>query len=332
MTRPCFAFGRRAALTGAAALLASVARVGAQESNPYPTRPVRIVVPFLPGGIVDTLARLLATKLQGSMGQPFVVESRPGAGGNVGTALVARAKEDPYTLLLGSSGPLAVSPTIERNLGYDPLIDLTPIALVAATPLVLAVPAASPHRDLHGMMRALRQARQEVLYPTPGLGSPQLLAGEAFRQRAGFSASPVHYTGSAPVVTALVAGEMPYTFENLLLVLPHIRAGTLRAIAVTSRGRAALLPEVPTMEEGGLDGFEARGWYGLLAPAGIPDAIVRRLNAETTAALRAPEVARRIAEMGSPSIGSSPEEFRQLIASETRKWRTVLEGGEPGVR
>ena len=125
---------------------------------------------------------------------------------------------------------------------------------------------------------------------------------------------------------------MPYTFENLLLVLPHIRAGTLRAIAVTSRGRAALLPEVPTMEEGGLDGFEARGWYGLLAPAGIPDAIVRRLNAETTAALRAPEVARRIAEMGSPSIGSSPEEFRQLIASETRKWRTVLEGGEPGVR
>jgi tripartite-type tricarboxylate transporter receptor subunit TctC len=291
---------------------------------------VRIVVPFLPGGIVDTLARLIGTRLQASMGQPFVAENRPGAGGNVGTALVARAKGDPYTLLLGSSGPLAVSPILEQNLGYDPLTDLAPIILIAATPLVLTVPAASPYRDLKGMMCALRKARQEILYPTPGIGSPQLLAGEAFRQRAGFAASPVHYTGSAPVITALIAGEMPYTFENLLLVLPHIRAGTLRAIAVTSRERAALLPEVPTMEEAGLEGFEARGWYGLLAPAGVPEAITHRLNAETAAALRSPDIAQRVAEMGSPSIASSPEDFRALIASETRKWRAVLEAGNSG--
>jgi len=326
--RPFHAIRRRAALAGAAAaLLAPASRGGAEEAGAYPTRPVRIVVPFLPGGIVDTLARLIGGKLQASMGQPFVVESRPGAGGNVGTALVARAKGDPYTLLLGSSGPLAVSPILEPNLGYDPLTDLAPIILVAATPLVLTVPAASPYRDLRGMMRALREARQEVLFPTPGIGSPQLLAGEAFRQRVGFAASPVHYTGSAPVITALIAGEMPYTFENLLLVLPHIRAGSLRAIAVTSRVRAALLPEVPTMDEAGLEGFEARGWYGLLAPAGVPKAIISRLNAETAAALRAPDIAPRIAEMGSPNIASSPEEFRDLIVSETRKWREVIEAG-----
>ena len=327
MIRACSILGRRSALTGATVLLASTAKVGAQEGSLYPTRPVRIVFPFLPGGIVDTLARLLAAKLQGSMGQPFIVDSRPGAGGNIGTAFVARAKEDPYTLLLGSSGPLAISPTIERDLGYNPLTDLTPISLIAATPLVLTVPASSPFWDLRGMTRALREAGREVLYPTPGVGSPQLLAGEAFRQRVGFAASPVHYNGSAPVVTAMISAEMPYTFENLLLVLPHIRAGTLRAIAVTSRERAALLPDVPTMDEAGLEGFEVQGWYGLLAPAYIPDTIIRRLNTETTAALRTPDVAQRIAEMGSPSIASSPAEFGQLMAAETRKWRAVIEAG-----
>ena len=316
--------GRRAALIAAAA--AAVRGATAAEPD-YPVRAVRIVCPVLSGGIVDILARLLAAKLQGGLGQPFVVEARPGAGGNIGTAYVARAVGDPYTLLLGSSGPLAISPTLERNLGYDPLTDLAPISLVAATPLVLVVPASSPFQDLRGMMGELLEARQERLFPTPGIGSPQLLAGEAFRQRVGFAASPVHYNGSAPVVTAMIAAEMPYAFENLTLVLPHIRTGALRAIAVTSREKAALLPETPTMEEAGLEGFEVRGWYGLLAPAGVPEQIIRRLNAETTAALRVPDVAQRIAEMGSPIVAGSPGEFRDLMVSETRKWRAVIEAG-----
>ncbi len=318
----------KVALLGAP--LAKVALLGkpltgaAWAQGAYPDRPVKLVVPFLAGGILDMLGRLLAERLARQMGQPFVVENRPGAGGNLGTGAVARAKGDPYTLGIGSSGPLAISPITEPNLGYDPLADLTPITLMAATPLVLVVPAESPWRSLGEMMAALKAGGPEVLYPTPGVGSPQLLAGEAFRQRVGFAAAPVHYNGSAPVVMAIIAREMPYTFENLTLVLQHVRAGTLRALAVTSRSRAALLPEVPTMAEAGLDGFEAGGWYGFIGPAGLPEAVVARLHAEAVVALREPEAMRRIAEMGSPNITSTPEEFRAHIRAEMARWRGVL--------
>jgi tripartite-type tricarboxylate transporter receptor subunit TctC len=315
--------GRRELLAGAVSGAALAARSADAQEAAWPARPIRIVVPFAPGGIVDVLARLLADRMGRGLGQPLVVETRPGAGGNIGTALVARARGDAYTLLLGSSGPLAVSPITERNLGYDPLADLTPIVLLAATPLVLVVPAASPHRDVAGLVAALRRG-PEAMFPTPGLGSPQLLASEAFRQRAEFPAAPVHFTGSAPVVTAMIGGQMPWCFENLVLVLPHLREGRLRALAVTSRERAALLPETPTMEEAGLPGFEARGWYGLLAPAGVPPEVVGRLHAEALAALREPEMAKRIAEMGSPDVSGTPEAFRALIAAETEKWRRVL--------
>ncbi len=314
--------GRRALLAVAGAAAASGAR-GAAAPEAWPSRPIRVVVPFAPGGIVDVLARLLADRMGRGLGQSFVVETRPGAGGNIGTALVARARGDTHILLVGSSGPLAVSPTTERNLGYDPLVDLTPSVLLAATPLVLVVPAASPHRDVAGLVAALRGG-PEAVFPTPGIGSPQLLASEAFRQRAGFPAAPAHFSGSAPVVTAMLGGQMQWCFENLVLVLPHLREGRLRALAVTSRERAALLPDVPTMAEAGMPGFEAGGWYGLLAPAGVPPEVVSRLHAEAVAALREPEMARRIAEMGSPDVAGTPEAFRALIAAETAKWRSVL--------
>lgn len=309
--------------TGAAAALAAT-RAGFAQSQAYPNKRVRILVGFAPGGIVDTLARLLADRLTKTMGQPFVVENRPGAGGNLATGLVARAKGDPYTIMLGSSGPLAVSPTTEADLGFDPLIDLIPITIVAKTPLVVVVPAASPHKDLQSLILAMKKEPKEVLYPTPGVGSPQLLAQEAFRQRAGFAASPVHYTGSAQAVMAVLANEFPFTIENPLLTLGHIKAGKLRALAVTSRQRAPLLPEVPTMSESGIDGFEAGGWYGLVAPAGIPQEIVNQLHAETVNALKEPEMARRIAEMASPNITSTPQEFKDFIAGETQKWKSVL--------
>ena len=311
---------RRGLLTSS---LATLAWPGAAQAD-YPSRPVRVIVPFLAGGILDQLGRLLAERLARQMGQPFVVENRPGAGGNLGTAALARARGDAYTLGIGSSGPLAISPITEPNLGYDPLVDLTPITLMAATPLVLVVPAASPWQNLAQMMAALKAGGPEVLYPTPGVGSPQLLAGEAFRQQVGFAAAPVHYNGSAPVVLAILGREMPYAFENLTLVLQHVRAGTLRALAVTSRNRAALLPEVPTMAEAGLPGFEAGGWYGFLGPAGLPEAVVAKLHAEAVTALREPEAARRIAEMGSPNISTTPAEFRAFIGAEMHRWRGVM--------
>lgn len=314
---------RLLAAAGATATLA-VTRAGFAQSQAYPNKRVRILVGFAPGGIVDTLARLLADRLTKTMGQPFVVENRPGAGGNLATGLVARAKGDPYTIMLGSSGPLAVSPTTESDLGYDPLVDLIPITIVAKTPLVVVVPAVSPHKDLQSLIQAMKKEPKEVLYPTPGVGSPQLLAQEAFRQRVGFAASPVHYTGSAQAVMAVLTNEFPFTIENPLLTLGHIKAGKLRALAVTSKQRAPLLPDVPTMSESGLDGFEAGGWYGLIAPAGIPQDVVNQLHAETVAALKEPEMARRIAEMASPNITSTPQEFKDFIAAETQKWRSVL--------
>ena len=316
---------RRTLLAAAAATAAlSVSRAGFAQSQAYPNKRVRILVGFAPGGIVDTLGRLLADRLTRQMGQPFVVENRPGAGANLATGLVARAKGDPYTLLLASSGPMAVSPTTEADLGYDPLVDLIPITIMAKTPLVVVVPANSPYKDLQGLIQGMKKMSQEVLYPTPGVGSPQLLAQEAFRQKVGFPAAPVHYNGSAPAVMAVLANEFPFTIENPLLTLGHIKAGKLRALAVTSLQRAPLLPEVPTMSESGLDGFEAGGWYGLVAPAGIPAEIVNQLHAETVAALKEPEFARRIADMASPNITSTPEEFKAFIASETQKWKSVL--------
>ncbi len=324
---------RRSLITAAPAAAALVAtRSGWAQTGPYPNKRVRLLVGFAPGGIVDVLARLLADRLQRSMGQPFVIENRPGAGGNLSTVLLARAKGDPYTLQLGSSGPLAVSPITETNLGYDPLVDLIPICLIAKTPLVVVVPVASPHQDIAALMQALKKSSQEVLYPTPGLGSPQLLAQEAFRQRVGFAAGPVHYPGSAQVVTALLSGEFGFTIENPVLVLPHIRAGKLRPLAVTSKQRTPLLPDVPTMVEAGLDGFEAGGWYGLVAPAGIPAEIVAQLSTETVAALKEPEMARRIAEMGSAYVAGTPDEFRAFIAAETQKWRSVMQAAKPAPR
>lgn len=315
---------RRTLITAAAAgaALATTGLGFAQEV--YPSKRVRILVGFQPGGIVDTLARLLAERLTKSMGQPFVVENRPGAGANLATGLAARAKGDAYTLLLGSSGPLAVSPITEANLGYDPLTDLIPISLMAITPLVLVVPSTSPFRNVQDLVQTMKKSSQDVLYPTPGVGSPQLLAQEAFRQRAGFPASPVHFNGSPAAVMSILSGEMQYTIENPLIVLPHINGGKLRALAVTSRQRAPLLPDVPTMIESGFEDFEAGGWYGLLAPAGIPADVVSKLHAETVQALREPEMARRIAAMASPNLSSTPEEFRNYIAAETRKWRSVL--------
>jgi tripartite-type tricarboxylate transporter receptor subunit TctC len=312
---------RRLLLAGALAPLAPRAR--AQEAADWPNRPVRIIVPYAPGGILDALARLVADKLGRSLGQPFVVESRAGAGGNVGTAFVARARGDAYTLLMGNSGPLAINAALARNLPFDPLRDFIPIALVATTPLVLTVPAASPHRSVAEFIAWARAAPTPVLYGTPGVGTPQHMATEFLRLRAGFEATQVPYQGSAPVVTALLAGDVAFAIENQALVLPQIRAGSLRALAVTTPQRSAELAEVPTLEQAGMEGYQVRGWYGLLAPAGVPPAIIPRLNAAVREAVRSPDVAERLASFGSPYVAGTPEEFGALIAADIERWREV---------
>ena len=313
--------GRRA-LLGAAAAVPALRRAGAETWMPQ--RPMRMVVPFAPGGILDQLARLIAEPMGRRLGQPVVVENRAGAGGNVGTALVARARGDAQTILVGSTGPLAVSPITEPQLGYDPLTDLIPITLLNATPLVLVVRKDLPYRDVPGLVAALKADGREVLYPTPGSARRNCWRRKPSARQRGFPAAPVHYPGSAPAVLAVISGEFPFTIENLVLVAPHVTRGDLRALAVTSQARAAMLPDVPTMAEQGFPGFSAGGWYGLLSPAGVPEEVVRALHAAAVAALAEPEVARRIDEMGGPPIGSSPAEFRAHIEAETARWRGVL--------
>ena len=311
---------------GAAASLAAFPRVWAQD--PYPNKPIRIINPYQAGGLVDILARTLGEKLQKSMGQPVVVETKPGAGGNLGTAYVARnCKGDPYTLLLGASGPLAPSVTLYKNLGYDPLKDLIPITMVAATPLVLCVSASSKFKSFADLSAYLKAEGEKTNYATAGAGTPQHLGVELMKQQLGVESTHVPYKGAAPAVTALIANEVTFSIDHLVLVLPHIKSGKLRALGVTSPRRSPDLPDVPTLQEAGLANYEVRGWYGLLAPSDVPDAIVRKLNAESVAALRQPDVVAKLASVGSESVAGSAEDFRNLIAAEIVKWRGVITKG-----
>ena len=321
---------RRRALLGAAAaplVAATPAPAEATEGGAaeWPTRPVRVVVPYLPGGILDAMARLLAEPLQRHLGttHPFVVENRAGAGGNLGTALVARARGDAHLVLFGSSGPLAINPALARALPFDAQRDFQPVVLAASTPLVLTVPAASPHRSLAGFAAWARAQAQPVPYGTPGVGTPQHMASEMLRLRAGFPAVQIPYQGSAPVITALLAGEVAFVVENQALVLPQIQGGALRALAVTTPARSAELPAVPTAREAGLPGYEVRGWYGLLLPAGVPEDIEARLNAAAQAALAEPTVAARLAGFGSPPVAGTPAEFAALIAADRARRHEV---------
>jgi tripartite-type tricarboxylate transporter receptor subunit TctC len=319
---------RRHLLRGAGAAATMLAMPYAWGNEPYPSKAVRIINPYQAGGLVDILARTLGEKLQRSMGQPFVVETKPGAGGNLGTSYVARnCKGDPYTLLLGASGPLAPSVTLYKNLGYDPLKDLIPITMVAATPLVLCVSAGSNIKTFAELAAYLKSDGDKANYATAGAGTPQHLGVELMKQQLGVESTHVAYKGAAPAVTALLGNEVTFSIDHLVLVLPHIKSGKLRALGVTSPRRTADLPDVPTLQEAGMPGYEVRGWYGLLAPADVPDAIIRKLNAESVAALRQPDVVAKLASVGSESVAGSPEEFRNLIASEIAKWRVVIGKG-----
>jgi tripartite-type tricarboxylate transporter receptor subunit TctC len=319
---------RRLLLQGAGALAASAALPRVWADEPYPNRPIRIISPYPPGGIVDILARTLGEKFQRSMGQPVIIEAKVGAGGNVGTSYVARSvRGDPYTLLLGASGPLAPNVTLYKNLGYDPLRDLTPITMVAATPLVLCVNASSNLTSFADFVALLKSQGDKINFASAGSGTPQHLGVELLKQQLGVESTHIPYKGAAPAVIALLSNEVTFLMDNLVLVLPHIKAGKLRALGVTSPRRAADLPEVATLQELGLTGYEVRGWYGLLAPADVPDAIVRKLSRESLNALRQPDVVAKLASLGSESVAGSPEEFRALIASEIAKWRVVVTKG-----
>jgi len=288
----------------------------------YPSRPVRIVVPSPPGGGTDIVARVLAQHFAKSFGQQFFVENKPGAGNMIGIEAVARSAPDGYTLLMTAS-TLALNSVLFKKVPYDPVRDFAPITLTATAPNVLLVHPSVPAQSLAEFI-ALAKAKPGALsYGTPGIGTSPHLSMELLKSMAGIDLQHVPYKGTAAAVTDVIGGQIAATFANALTAKPQVDAGRVRALAITGPRRIEALPGVPPVAEAGVPGYEAMQWYGLLAPAGTPAAIVERLNAEALKALRSPEMKERLAADGAEPLGGSPAEFAALIRKELEKWTRV---------
>jgi tripartite-type tricarboxylate transporter receptor subunit TctC len=294
----------------------------------YPSKPVRIVVGFPPGQATDTVARILAEKLTARLGQPFVIDNKPGAAGIIGSETALKAPADGYTLLFSSSGPLAVNPSLYSKLPYDPIADVQPIALAARVPLFLVVNPSAPYRTLKDLVDAARADPGKINYASGGSGVTNHLAMEMLKSELGLNLTHVPYKGGPPAVSDLIAGHVTVMFETGPAVVPHVNAGKLRAIAVGSSTRSSALPQLPTVAEQGVPGFDAVAWIGLVGPAGIPAPIVQKLNAEMRAVFSMPEVRERLVALGAEAAPNSVEEFRAYIRSEMAKWgKAVRDSG-----
>ncbi|WP_399686480.1 tripartite tricarboxylate transporter substrate binding protein [Xenophilus sp.] len=306
-------------LFAGAALAASFA-----QAQDYPNKPVTLVVGFAPGGSADIMARLLAQKLGDSLGQPVVVDNKPGAGATIATAAVAASRPDGYTLLLVTSGH-AGSGALYSRLGYDPLKSFEPVAKVGASPIVIVAPAAGPFRTLKDVIDAARRSPGKLNYAAGGGGATTTsLAAEFLKSDAKIDMVMVPYKGSGPALTALLSGEVDLGFDIPSSALPHIKSGKLRPVAVTTRTRSSVLPEVPTVAEQGIPGFEVTGWFGVLAPAGTPSAIVARLNKDINALLNEPDTKSRLQDLGVEVGTGSPADFGRLIAGDTRRYGDAI--------
>ncbi len=294
------------------------------QAPAYPTKPIRIVVPFPPGGATDLLARDVAQKLTDAWGQSVIVDNRPGAGGNIGSELVAKAAPDGYTLEMGTVGTHAINASLYAKMPYDHVKDFVPIILVAGVPNVLVVNPSVPVNSVAELIAYAKANPGKLNFASSGAGTSIHLSGELFKVMAGVDVTHVPYKGSAPALQDLLGGQVQFMFDNLPPSLPHIKAGKLRALAVTSTTRAPALPDLPTMAESGLPGFEASSWFGLLAPAGTPPAIVAKINAEVAKWLATPEAREKLAKQGANAAGGTSEDFAKHIAAETAKWAKVV--------
>jgi tripartite-type tricarboxylate transporter receptor subunit TctC len=318
-------FARQLVVLAAAALLSAAAAA----QGAWPNKPVRIVVPFAAGGTTDILARALAPELSRVFGQTFIVENKPGAGGNLGADNVAKSPPDGYSLLMGTVGTHAINPSLYPKMPYDHVKDFAPVTLVAGVPNVLVMNPAKAEaygiRTVPDLIRYAKAHPGKLNMASSGNGTSIHLAGELFKTMTGTYMLHFPYRGSGPALLDLIGGNMDLMFDNLPSSMPQIKAGRLKAIAVTSAERSAAVPELPTIAEAGaLKGFEASSWFGLLAPAGTPPEIVNRLQQETARALAAPAIKERLLSQGAIPGGNTPAEFAQLIADETKKWAQVV--------
>jgi tripartite-type tricarboxylate transporter receptor subunit TctC len=289
----------------------------------YPTRSIRLVVPYAPGGGADSVARIIGKRVSESIGQPIVIENRGGAGAILGTEIVAKAEPDGYTLLLGQSGPISINPAIYKSLPYDPVKDLAPVTMTTAYPYVLVVNAELPAKSLQEFVALARSRPGSMNYGTTGVGAANHLVAELFNGKAGLEMTHIPYRGTALAVGDLVAGQLTMVFSDPVSVLPHIRSGKLRALAVTSLGRSPVAPDAPTVAESGYPGFEALAWHGILAPARTPAAVVARLNQEILKALADPETNRLLTSQALQTVGNTPEAFAAFIQKDIATWKAV---------
>ena len=308
----------RAVLLIALALGATLA-----QGQAYPSKPIHLIVPFPPGGPTDIVGRLVAQKLAEGLGQPVVVDNRPGAGGTVGSTAAAKAAADGYTLLYGSTSTLAIAPGLYHDLAYDPRSAFAPISLVSRGAIIAAVNAQVPARTLQEFIALAKKTPGTLSYASAGSGTPPHLAAELFKSIAGVDVLHVPYKGGAPAINDLVGGQVQAIFEGQVVLLPHIKSGRVRALAITGAKRDPALPDVPTFAQAGLPQYDAYFWSGLVAPGGTPADIVGKLNAVLVRALNTAEVREALLRQGLEPAGTTPAEFAAFIGSEVERWGRV---------
>ena len=296
-----------------------IASVALAQST-YPTKPVRVIVPFPPGGPADALARIVGDKLGQSLGQPFVIDNKPGAGGNIGMEQGAKAAADGYTLTLAPVGNLTIAPAMYSKLPYDPAKDFAPITVIAAVPNILITAPTVPAKTLRELITLAKARPGSLNFASPGNGSGAHLAGELFKRMAEIDIVHVPFNGVGPAMNAVLAGDVQLFFAQSSTALPYINSGKVIALGVASMKRIAAAPELPTLDEAGLPAFEVTSWYALVAPAGTPAAIVDKLNAEIVKALARPDVREKLTTLGAEPVGNSPSEFASMQKVEAARW------------
>ncbi|WP_409337997.1 Bug family tripartite tricarboxylate transporter substrate binding protein [Curvibacter microcysteis] len=317
-------FSRRAVLRQAGPLLGLCLALGTAHATTFPDKPVRLVVPFPAGGGTDIIARAVGQHLSETQKWTVVVDNKPGAGGNLGVDAVAKAPADGYTLVLGQTSNLAINPTLYAKLPYAPLKDLKPVVLAATAPLVIVVPVDSKLTSLEELLNAARKAPDRLVFGTPGNGTVAHLAAEQMQKAAGVRMQHVPYKGSAQALTDLMGGQIDAYVSSVPTALSHLKGGRMRALAVTSLKRSTQLPQVPTVAESGLKGFEANTWFGFLAPAGTPAPVLDSLNKAINLALKAPSVRERLMGEGGEVLGGSQAEFTALLKTDLQRWGQIV--------
>lgn len=313
---------RKMFLLAAACLFATASVVHAEPA--YPAKPIRLIVPFAPGGSTDVLARQLAAALSPELGQPVIVENKAGAGGNIGGDYVAKSAPDGYTLLIAAAGPIVINPSLYARMPYSPTKDLRPVTLLIQEPNLMAINPKIPAKTVAEFIAYAKSNPTGVSFGSPGNGSPAHLAGEWFNQLTGTTMVHVPYKGTGPALNDLLAGQIAMMIDNMPALWPHVQSGKLRALAVSTEKRATTAPEVPTVAESGVKGFAFGAWKGLMAPAATPPAIVERLHAATMKALAKPDFRKRLVELGAEPVGNTPAQFAAVIKTETASWAALV--------